>query len=136
MNTWWLQPRGRRPWPEVRAELAGYTCAWVDRYGLRVAESPAEPPVSTHLWGWSEGRYVRVRVDGNEAYVGVLHETEPADGVREPVSVRICRAVMRGGPDSVDAEPDGPDRMDGFAVELLEVPGPGPVTFIRPSGDE
>ncbi|HEY9390503.1 MAG TPA: hypothetical protein VIR27_12170 [Mycobacteriales bacterium] len=136
MNTWWLQARGRLPWVRVRAELAGYTCAWVDRYGLRVGEPPAEPPVSTHLWGWSEGRYVRVRVNGNDAYVGVLHETQPAEGVVEPVSVQERHAVMRGGPDSANAEPDDADGPARFAVELLEVPGPGPITFIRPSRDE
>lgn len=116
-----LEGRGRRPWVQVRGELAGFECVWVERYGLRWGPAPAGPPITTHLWGWSGRTYVRVRFDrdGGEdvAYLGLLHEPGTS-AVGEPVTVHERSARLRSG-------------QDGRMVDLLEVPGPGPVTFLR-----
>lgn len=119
MSGWTLQGRGRLPWPRIREELAGFTCAWVGRYRLVTGEPPAEPPVTTHLWGWADGRYARVRVDGDHGYLGLLHQSGDTG---DPVTVVIRQTMARPTP-------------DGFPVELLEVPGQGPVTFVRPTRD-
>lgn len=121
MTGWRLQGCGRIPWPELREKLAGYTCLWVDRYQHRVGEPPAEPPITTHLWGWTDGRYARVRVDGDAGYLGVLRAPDAADAAEgDPVAVIRRPALMR------------PEAGE-LSVELLEVPGPGPVTFLRPA---
>ncbi|MCP2170352.1 hypothetical protein [Goodfellowiella coeruleoviolacea] len=123
MSLWKLDALGRRPWAAVRQELAGCTCVWLDLDGLNLGEAPVEAPIATHLWGWADGRYVRVRLDDDHAYVGVLREPAAPEPPGEDVTVLVRSAVMRG------SEHD----EQHLKVELLEIPGSAPVTFVRPA---
>jgi hypothetical protein len=137
----------------VTGPLAGATCLWQDLDGLHVEPAPAEPPPASLVWGWhGPGLLVRLRLDGDTAYVavhdpsarpagpGVAEGNGPSRKSREepgssrptlPWSAGDHRiAASRGrGP---SAEAGGP----GAAYEQIVVDGiaegVGPITFVRP----
>ncbi len=127
MSSWTLHSHGRLPWTQARETLADYTCVWLDLDGLHVGAPPRETPIATHIWGWSNGHYARARLDTDAAYLGVLHETPPPSAAGEPVTVHPRAAVMRSAATGETA----PQEFNELAVELLEIPGPHPVTFVR-----
>lgn len=135
MSGWTIEGLGRLPWEAVRDALHGCTCAWMDLDGLHVADPPAVMPLATHLWGWSPRRYVRVRTDVDAAYVGVLHENEGVDGPGESVQVTERTALLRALAQVDERAAQHLSTVDGLTVELLEVAGSGPVTFVRITGE-
>lgn len=113
--------------------LDGCMCLWQDLDGLHVEPAPADPPPTTILWGWrGESALVRVRLDGDTAYVGV-HDpaTSPLTGVVpwSPSDGRVAASAGRG--------PSMEDGGVGARYEQAIVGGldSGPVTFIRPAPD-
>lgn len=60
-------------WTDVLALLAGWDATWSDLDGAHVGAVPDEPPKGTHLWAWRGDAWARVRIDEDEAVVGVLH---------------------------------------------------------------
>ena len=127
---WTLQGRGRQPWAQVLEQLQGCTCAWMDLDALHVGPAPSEPPIATHLWGWSrqQQRYLRARIDENEAYLGILYEDPDDANQGTPVRV-VQRAAIMGHQDATAAP--GLPAETFLEAELLEIPGPAPVTFVR-----
>jgi hypothetical protein len=117
---------GRMTWAgAVAGPLAGATCLWQDLDGLHVEAAPATAPLTSIVWGWRDDLLIRVRLDGETAFVAV-HEPgqmtrvvpwDPGDGriaaVRGPGASRVGEEF-----EQVVVEPGA----DGF----------GPVTFIRP----
>ena len=123
MTSWTLTTVGRMPWTQARQVLASYTCAWLDLDGMNIGTPPVEPPITTCLWGWSDGSYIRVRFDDDTAYVGTLRPGDPNEGTDLPVRVTIRATTTRLG----TADPE----LDPRRFELLEIPGTAPVTFVR-----
>jgi hypothetical protein len=124
---------GRMAWADVAAgPLDGATCLWQDLDGLHTEPAPQAAPPTSILWGWRDDALIRVRLDGETAYVAVL----PASG---------------GGTETVpwDLRRDGDGRVAGLRgpatassavygkFEQVSVDGTadgrGPVTFIRPA---
>lgn len=129
-----LRGLGRVPWAAVTEELATMTCSWADLEGWHVEAAPGRAPVATHLWGWSGPRWARVRVDGDEAIVGILDMDHGADG--EEVSVTRQHSVLWDVDDP--RIPATSLHWLGMTVTLLIVEGLRPVTFVecaRPPSD-
>jgi hypothetical protein len=136
---------GRMTWAEaVSGPLAGCTCLWQDLDGLHVEPPPLEAPPMSILWGWRGGSFlVRVRLDGDTAYVAVVDDAMALDPDIGPVFTantvpwalddgRVAAAV--GAADAGR----GPGRERGGVgarYEQVIVGGieTGPITFIRPS---
>lgn len=129
-----MQPRdGRMSWAEAATgPLANAMCLWQDLDGLHVEAAPSAAPPTSILWGWrSDSLLVRLRLDGQTAYVAVH---DPA--VRAPVKTlpwspqdgRVAASVGRG--------PDRTADGTGASYEqvVLDAGVGGPVTFVRPAG--
>lgn len=121
------------PWATVVAgQLAGATCLWQDLDGLHASAAPAAPPPTSIVWGWRpDGTLLRVRLDGDMAFVAELDAVAAAErAVRTvPWDVRKDgRVAGLRGPGSDYA---------GTAYEQVVVDGigddVGPVTFLRPA---
>lgn len=121
-DDWTFVELGAMPWTEARERLAGRTCAWLDFDGFRVGEPPAEAPITTCLWGWSDGWYLRARLDEDRAYLGALRPGTPNGPGEEAVTVALRKPVLRVT-----------EATAGLEFDLLEVPGARPVTFVRPA---
>jgi hypothetical protein len=125
---------GRMTWSAaVSGPLAGCTCLWQDLDGLHVAPAPAQAPPTSILWGWrGESVLVRVRLDGDTAYVAVRDPAGPGMVATVPWSPsdgRVATSTGRG---------PSPERGGvGARYEQVVVGGidGGPITFIRPVRD-
>jgi hypothetical protein len=132
--TWTLHGFGSLPWAEVQAVCAGMTCAWADYDGFQEGDCPTQRPPYSHVWGWSPGRFVRVRVDGEQGVVGLLTVNQaPAAPAHLGGS-----AATSGGTGRMAAEPvevnvvTATNATAGVAAGtvLLRVIGPMPLTFV------
>lgn len=139
-----MAPRdGRMTWSQALAgPLAGATCLWQDLDGLHVeAPHEAAPPTSI-MWAWrADGLLVRLRLDGQAAYVAVhdpaaqaLVPPGPINTVPwDPADGRVIGSAGRG--------PDGRNGGTGARYEQVildgDVDGDGgvPITFVRPARD-
>lgn len=73
--TWTLYGSGERhadDWPEVHRHTHDWTAAWADITGFHIGPVPTESPVTTHLWAWTTGAWLRVRVDGHHWWAAIL----------------------------------------------------------------
>jgi len=131
-----LQGHGRMDWPAL-AELVGDApCAWADYHGFHIGAFPAAPPPYTHLWSWSARLLMRTRIDGDRAVVGLLAiGDEPPPGparTTEKVTYRVYPGRTWGtGEKRVGPVPAS---VAGRAVDLYQLAGAHPVTFIRLTG--
>jgi hypothetical protein len=147
--------RGRMTWAQaVSGPLAGATCLWQDLDGLHVEPAPAAPPPASLVWGWrGHDHLVRLRLDGDTAYVAVHSPQDPpsahpaagarnvaggaagerAGGTRRPLpwalnDGRVAASRGRG--------PAAQAGGVGAAYEQVVVDGigagAGPITFVRP----
>lgn len=120
---------GRMSWAEARQQhLTGLTCLWQDLDGLHLEPAPIEPPLASHLWGWTpDGAMVRVRLDGDVAHVARCDTTAEATTVIswEPRDGRIR---------SFRPAPSGQGAL-GLELEQVVIDGitdgAGPITFLR-----
>ncbi len=125
-RTAWLTAHGRRPWADISSLLTGCTCTWADLDGFHAGPPPAEAPLATHLWAWSPGRLLRIRVDGSDGITAELHLTDPGQGEPVQVTERDTAAwPPREGRVSVD------DKWRGRAIRIYEVAGLMPLEFAR-----
>ncbi|WP_283135333.1 hypothetical protein [Rhizohabitans arisaemae] len=126
MKNWTLTGHGRLPWSTALELLTGTTCAWTDLDGPHLGPPPTTTPVgTTHLWAWADGRALRLRIDDEFAYVAELAH----DGPGEPVTVIIHPELRLWAPADEQAGPI-PETAHTLDWELLELPGPGPVSFV------
>jgi hypothetical protein len=125
-------PGGRMTWSEaVTGPLAGCTCLWQDLDGLHVAAAPSGPPPTSILWGWrGESALVRVRMDGDTAYVAVSDPAGPGMVATVPWAVTDGRVAAARGPERADGGVGA--RYEQVVVGGIES---GPITFIRPVRD-
>lgn len=131
---------GRMSWAAaVSGPLAGCTCLWQDLDGLHVEPASPDAPPTSILWGWrGDAVLVRIRLDGEDAYVAVLDvKAAGADAVTTvawaPEDGRVAAAVAAAGTGR------GPGLESGGVGARYEqvIPGgtdAGPITFVRPAG--
>lgn len=135
-----MAPRdGRMTWSQALAgPLAGAACLWQDLDGLHVEAPPAVAPPTSIMWAWQTGGLlVRLRLDGQTAYVAVHDPTVHDHAVRAPVPTvawdptdgRVIGSAGRG--------PDARNGGTGARYEqvILDGDGGGPITFVRPARD-
>ncbi|GAB1512566.1 hypothetical protein [Actinophytocola sp. KF-1] len=79
--TWTMLGTGRRDvanWPALVAALPTMTAAWADLTGFHLDDLPAATPPASHLWAWSPGTWLRVRIDQPNWWAALLIP-EPSD---------------------------------------------------------
>jgi hypothetical protein len=120
---------GLVPWERVVELADGLSCAWADYQGFHLGRCPAAAPPSSHLWGWSGNRLLRVLVDGEQAIVGELLLAGPVDGGGESVTVAE-RQLRTYAPEDgrIGAQPSG--QLFPGVVHAVEVQGEMPVLFV------
>lgn len=94
---WTLHGSGERPadeFIEVHQHTHDWTAAWADTTGFHIGPVPAEPPVTTHLWAWTTGAWLRVRVDGHHWWAAIL-TTGDHDLAWPPPTVVGCPTITR-----------------------------------------
>lgn len=130
--------RGRIRWAQaLDGPLAGVTCLWQDLDGLHVQPAPTAPPSTSLLWGWRQDGYlVRIRLDGETAYIATHHAADPSTA-RPPTKMlpwalnddRIAASHGRG--------PALSGGGTGATYEQITIDGieddTGPITFLRPA---
>ena len=139
---------GQTTWEAALAEhLAGATCLWQDLDGLHIEPAPAQPPLTTILWGWRDDALVRVRLDTDtdentglkevNAFVAVVPSAAP--GTRTvPWNIRPDgdgRVAGIRGP-AVESGAAAGEFEQVIVVGQLGEPGTGtagPITFVRPA---
>jgi hypothetical protein len=116
-GTGWL------PWGELREQyLSDLDCLWLDLGGLQVRAAVAEPPIATHLWGWSADRLVRVRLDRGQAVAAVLdRDSEGA----------VALEQRRGSVVSADHLFDAGSKL-GSDLAVVRTLEDQPLTFLSP----
>jgi hypothetical protein len=81
--TWTLRGTGRRhanQWPSLATAMPTAEAAWADLTGFHIHDAlPTQPPTATHLWAWTRGSWLRVRIDNAHWWAAHL-TTEPNDG--------------------------------------------------------
>lgn len=109
----------------VGGPLAGATCLWQDLDGLHVSPAPVDAPPTSILWGWQDDALIRVRLDGDTAFVAVLSpvisgtRTLPWDAADGRVAAR------RGAPaGAFEQVVYGADDAAGAITFVRPVPGP------------
>ncbi|MFI8774861.1 hypothetical protein ACIGKQ_22250 [Gordonia sp. NPDC062954] len=111
------------PWPDARRQLADATCLWQDLDGLHCTEAPETAPMTSILWGWwpeAHGQVVRVRLDGDKAYVAV--RSWPTNGQPTVPWSRDDRRVAAAVRANMTV-----DITQKYAVAVIDE-----MTFIRP----
>lgn len=115
-------------WPDLPSQFAGWRAAWADLDGMHVdVPLPSELPVTTHLWGWTSGGWLRVRVDGNRWWGGVLFHGDPIDSALwraqpTPVEVRI---------DRIRSWATAQSKVDGRVQQMRIASGTVPPTMVQ-----
>lgn len=90
--TWTLHATGPRPlgdWPHLTT--TAMHAAWADTLGFHITEAlPDTPPHTTHLWAWTTGCWLRVRVDHPHWWAAALtHDTTPTGTAWRPDPERL-----------------------------------------------
>lgn len=135
MSSYSLTPIRRAAWLHVRSSLpAQHTWFWcdLDVDGAHVVAAPPEdPPLATHLWGWAQDSWVRLRIDEGEAFGARLARGSLAIGARAVPEPTVLSA--RGWhPD--DWRVQLVDRLRGGSIRLFQVGGTEPLTFVERAG--
>lgn len=133
-----LHGYGPLPWKQAAALLTSAQCVWTDLAGLHLDSVPTHAPLATHLWAWwPDGRCARLRLDQDRHYTAILHPDgnpsgEPAISpfASETVQVLLRHDAPLWGEHDTQAGPL-PAPLRDHIWDLLEIPGPAPVTFIR-----
>jgi hypothetical protein len=87
--------RSARDWPELLSGLAGWRAAWADLDGFHLAVPlPDALPVTSHLWAWTAGGWLRVRVDGGHWWGSALLHGSGVDPSIWAVEVEQVAEIM------------------------------------------
>jgi hypothetical protein len=77
---WTLLGSGRRAntdWVALGEALPDVTAAWADLDGFHISSLPPTAPLSTHLWAWAPGLWLRVRLDQPHWWAALLRASAP-----------------------------------------------------------
>lgn len=130
-TTGWLTQQIVQSWDHLSTELTDLRICWTDDLGTHVTGSagvPAtQPATCTHLWGWSDSRLLRARIDGTQIWLAVLHLVETPDAVS--VTCRIEDGLRWRSPEAESAmfklAPDtGPEIFGAHASSFFVIDGP------------
>jgi hypothetical protein len=132
---------GKMPWAQaVQGPLADVTCLWQDLDGLHVEPAPQAAPPTSVLWGWRPGTgyLVRLRLDGDTAYVAA-HETSTI-GPRENQGLKPTLPWSLDDGRIAASQSRGPSPAGGgvgatyeqIAIEDV-TDAAVPITFFRPA---
>jgi hypothetical protein len=110
----------------IAGPLHGATCLWQDLDGLHQSAAPPQAPPTSILWAWTSTDLIRVRLDGDTAYIATQpsasgHPTEPWTSAPG----RVAAAINH---------PQSGPLLNATWEQLVihDVPhGTGPITFIR-----
>ncbi|SDO90673.1 hypothetical protein SAMN04487905_10192 [Actinopolyspora xinjiangensis] len=92
-TSWTLHGSGRRRldddgWAELHRMTEDWTAAWSDNNGFHLETMPERAPVSTQLWAWTPGKWLRVRLDPPHWWAALLccgaEQDDGDDLVEEP----------------------------------------------------
>lgn len=114
-------PHTPMTWPEALHILAGADCTWTDLDGFHVGPPPDDVPITTHLWAWHTTRCFRARIDEHDVYLAELALTEHGT-----TRVHLRQALLR-------PETNTTALGETTTIEVLELPGQHPITFLRPA---
>jgi hypothetical protein len=135
MTQAWLTAYGRIPWDRIYPELTGSTCAWADLDGFHHEHAdtldPDHPPVTTHIWAWTNQRLWRIRIDGAEGIAARLDLSTPEPDPQHPTErVDIVETLTPTWAER-DFRVSVDHRWRGQTVNLYDVAGLMPLTFAR-----
>lgn len=113
----------------VAGPLSGATCLWQDLDGVHRAAAPANAPHTSIVWAWTgSGRMIRLRLDGQTAYVASCDAAATGHPII-PWSPQDGRVHAIRPPEAVAyLEP-----MRAIVVDDVGE-GAGPITFLHPGG--
>lgn len=82
LNLYGTTRRSAKAWRYLLESLpAGMTAAWADLTGFHVtAGLPKELPRTTHLWAWTAGTWLRLRVDHPHWWAAMLSADSTGHG--------------------------------------------------------
>ena len=81
MTTWTLYGSGQRKitgWDALYELTHDWTAAWADNDGFHWEAMPVGAPNATHLWAWTAGCWLRVRLDPPNWWASIL-SADPLD---------------------------------------------------------
>lgn len=85
MNDTWILHGSKRQhhdtWSRLYEITKDWTAAWADNNGFHLETMPAAPTVTTHLWAWTAGRWLRTRIDPPHWWAAMLTAGEPPTGL-------------------------------------------------------
>lgn len=128
---WLLRSVSRSQWKVARQELTADWWYWADLSGAHLASTPPEEsPIATHMWGWGNDRWIRLRVDGDNVLGAELSLGVPVSGGDTPASVR--RVLTRSWAEG-ETRVNVAAVLRGRDMLLLEVTAPVSLTFMAVS---
>lgn len=127
--TWTMLGTGRRTaddWAALVAALPAMTAAWADLAGFHIDVVPATAPPTSHLWAWSPGTWLRVRVDQPFWWAALL-TTRPGIAnhdlwvtTEEPLTVDQ-REVIHWPPDAGEVAQRRVSPADALTLRMVEL---------------
>jgi hypothetical protein len=126
---WFLRSVSRSQWTVARQELTAGWWYWADLSGAHLESTPPEEsPISTHMWGWGDDRWIRLRVDGDTVLGAELSLGAPVTDGSTRASVR--RVLTRSWAEG-ETRVNVAAALRSRAMLLLEVTAPVPLTFME-----
>lgn len=114
-------------WSEFLGQASTWgtaTWMWSDTGGLHLSNGlPATQPFATHLWGWGQDCWIRVRVDAAQILTAVL-------GRSDRVQVLHAQAWPPGEQRVEMVGPQG-EQLRGASMRLVTHPDAPGLTFVE-----
>lgn len=104
------------------------TCLWQDLDGLHIEVPPDSPPCTSILWAWTKSTMLRVRLDGDRAYVARCPSATTGTEIcpwTDKLDGRVSAHRQLFGEDALGV------RLVAVVVDGID-DQVGPITFLRP----
>jgi hypothetical protein len=125
-DTWNLYGSTRHShdgWSQLHDFAHDWTAAWADNDGFHLDPMPGTVPLATHLWAWTTGRWLRVRIDTPYWWAALLTVGPSVDlpwQRKEIEKPRIDASLHWSKKDGRVQQYRGSDGvLDGKAVQLI-----------------
>lgn len=132
MSDFVLLPWGRSTWADTFGRVAAHTWLWCDLTGAHLeAALPDRFPRATHVWGWAEGSWIRLRLDGPDLVIGArLQVAGPGvDGTVIAVTIDETRTWQLD-----EKRVSVADKLRGRLLRRLVTQASSPLTFLALEG--
>lgn len=141
MTSAWTMEALPGTWAELRTQVTGDRARpvqwiWCGQDGVvrcPPAELPHQAPIATHCWGWGDGEWYRVRIDG-EHVVGARLATHDGDAEVAGSAVQVRQVQTRGRSvreSSMLDDGDAAQSLRGQPMTAYRVLGRHPLTFVE-----